>query len=863
MRLLIYLAFFLSTTIAPAFADRFDDREKSFVAGLRSRQLFDVAEQYCVNALLRSDITITDQAALTVELLQNRSAKALIAPIDQRAPNWQRVWDTQRDFESRFPSHPKTILVTTQTALARLNYAAAIEQELSAEMIAASDINRWRQTMVEQLRQARRTFESIERDIKRMVPEQRSKSPSDDELSVEQLSIMRSNVRYQLAKCHLQTAYSYAPTDTVNRASITSDVLQRLSEVQNSVSPQQRIWWLAKITQIECLRLIGRNVNAFEVLNRLPDEDRPEDLLSDILEQRLLLAVARADVQWAEKHLRQSTSFRLTDQSPRMDIAQMRTAVMLSQNADSDSNRQHWLNQAAEIVQTITTTHGAYWGRRAGLALIDATGGSTESIASPRSAGQREILTQTAQRSARNGDHDDALKAWQAAIELTPASVQRQRLQISAAKTLERLKRHREAADVLLSGAIEIPQSEIAASMHLRGCWNRAQADDIKTSTNGNVSDTNVSNTNVALETNTGDQLIASLQRHLRQWPEAATADQAALWLSAEFNRRHDFESAISALTAYKNRVSENGVAQLRTTFYTFQQQFNGQKDRVKELSLQIVQHLLQHSANRNEADDAASLIAVYAEIALLSGCLDPAEVAKTIKQHSDRFASTKGAPLQLYNSALAILVQNDLTTATDLLAATEPSEPQCRMLVSIINQRQSQEPKSVLIANQFLLAVTEQALRLPLSLQQTTAWKFEQAKRLRATGQYKRAIALLIPLAQRSRNDASIQLEYARVLSQSDDHAEKALKVWRKLAQQLQPKTESWYEAKFNIGQNLARSGQEEAAEKMLRYVEAVHGWEGSAWAEKIEQLLRQLQSLGAKGYSSAVIFQTSISTP
>ena len=137
---------------------------------------------------------------------------------------------------------------------------------------------------------------------------------------------------------------------------------------------------------------------------------------------------------------------------------------------------------------------------------------------------------------------------------------------------------------------------------------------------------------------------------------------------------------------------------------------------------------------------------------------------------------------------------------------------------------------------------MADEALRRPLSIQQTTAWRFQKAKLLRATGQYKRSLALLTPLAQQFRTDAGIQLEYARALSQSDDRSADALKTWRALARQLKPKTEDWYEAKFNVAQSLVHSGQDDEADKLLRYVQAVHGLEGTKWAKPMESLLRKL---------------------
>lgn len=821
MRSLICLLFALLTIVSSARADRFDDREKKFVAGLRTRQLFDIAEAYCIQALGRADISATDQAALTVELMQSRASQALIAPADQKESAWQSTWQTERDFKSKFPQHPKTILVTIQTALARLSYAALIQQELSAEMIPPAGVESSRETMIDQLRQARRSFEAVERDIDRMLPEQRAKPASKDELSADQLSIMRSNIAYQLAKCNLQTAYGYDSSDTVNRSSIISDVLQQLSDVQKGVSPQQRIWWLAKTTQIECLRLVGRNVEALKVLNGLPEEKRPADLASAILEQRLLLAVARNDTAWTEKHLTQSAGQRLSDQSPQMDVAQMRAAVMLSSNANSDSKRQRWLDRAAQIIRNIETRHGAYWSRRAGLSLIEMTGSAAHLKTHRPSAGQHEILIQTAQRAQRNGNDEDALRAWRRAIELTPPGVDRQRLQISASKILERSKRHRESAELLLTGATEQPTSELAAAMHLRGCWNMAQ---IKTRVD----------------------LIASLGQHIQQWPKNPSAEQAAIWLAAEYNRQKDFESSIVALTSIQQPISVNTISQLRATFYLIQKQTGLQRNEVQRLAKQIVDHLQLQFGEVTSAPIAEALTTTSAEIGLMSGCFNAADVSKMIVKHEAKFPVDPRSGLQLYNSVLELLLNRDLLAATSILETITPSEPDCRKLISIIKSQMKSNAQ--LDANQstifyeYLLAIVEQAQRRPLSIQQTTAWQFEQAKLLSATKQYKRALALLTPLAQRFPKDAAIQLEYARLLTDSGDRGAEALKVWRMLARQLKPKTEDWYEAKFNVGQALADAGKRDEAKKLLRYVEALHGWEGSRWADPIEALLRKL---------------------
>lgn len=818
------LFLFLLLTKVAAGDDWFDDREKTYVAGLRSRQLFGIAEFYCTASLQRSDLTRTDQAALTVELMQNRAAKALIAPPSQRNTAWQTVWQTETEFKSRFPRHPKMLLVSIQTALSRLRYASSIQQELSAEMIPPANVAIADQVMIEQLRNARRTFEQMERDIQKMIPQQRVKSTTDDEFSVEQLAVLLSNVRFQLARCQLQTAYRYDAGDIVNRSSIIGDVLQRIAEVQASVSPQQRIWWLSKITQIECLRLIGRNLDAAQKLNDLPPDDQPSDLTSEILEQRLLLAAATGDVDWATKHLQKSDQNRLFNQTPQMDIAQMKVAIMLSTNADTDADRQRWLDRAAQIVADIDRWHGAYWNRRAGLAMIEslpATEGAWAGAVSEPSAGQREIVIQNAKRATGRGNDDDAVKSWLRAIDLTSVPSDRQPLLINVSKSLERLNRHAEAAKYLFDAANGNPIAESAAAMHLRGCWNLAQESSPASPDHG--------------------ALQAALQEHLQRWPDQQTSIQAATWLVAEFNEREQFEQAVQTLIN-RDVVSQIVINQLRATFSAAQRQSAADQTNIQKLAQEIVDHLQQKWSGVEDASIAESLTATAIEIALSSGYLPANEVTRFLNQHDARFPIDARSEIQLYRSLLTAWVEEDLPAAAKILDDLSPTESQCRQILAITQQQQSRNNRVDRIADDYRLLVAEAALRTPLSVQETMAWKFEQAKSLSATGQTKRALAILAPLAQQFRTDVSIQLQYARVLSQSPDHINQSIDAWRKLTQQLKPKSESWYEAKLNVAQGLADSKQPDAAKKILKYVQAVYGWKGSAWADSIERLLRQL---------------------
>ena len=63
-----------------AFAGGAEPREALFLAGLRERELFDLAERHCTDRLLDPELTEIDRADLTVELVRTMAAHAMSRP---------------------------------------------------------------------------------------------------------------------------------------------------------------------------------------------------------------------------------------------------------------------------------------------------------------------------------------------------------------------------------------------------------------------------------------------------------------------------------------------------------------------------------------------------------------------------------------------------------------------------------------------------------------------------------------------------------------------------------------------------------------------------------------------------------------
>ena len=504
----------------------FDAREQTFVLGLKQRRLYSIAEKACEKLLQRDDVTPTDQAGLTVELIQIRMLRA--TEVDEKGEDeaWEAVWQTETDFQNRYPQHPRQLLVAVQTGLARLQRAQRITGAIEAQIIPPQLLAQSREQLLQETRKAKRIFTDAERKIERMLPEQRSRSLTVDELTPPELLTLKSNVRFQIAICQLETVAALETDDAPSRISAMNDVLKRLQEVQDSVVPSQRIWWLSRIAQLKCYRMLGQPDRAQQLLATLPKEPAPADLLPRLMEQRLRLAIAVADTAVLTSALQNDT----TSQTPELEIVKIEAAVALAKRVRSPEEQSRWLAFATQKKQTIETQFGGYWGRRAALALIDASGvvptqsgtGNTNAVSSNSAVGASiEILVQTARQSQRQGNLTDAVKAYDSAIAQVNDGDESSAetlfgLQIAASQILEQQSNFAEAARRLMSVSQQYSQNSTAAQVHLRGLWNLAKAKKAVATQSDN------------------DPLAAALKLHLKLWPSSPTKSQAALWLMSE-----------------------------------------------------------------------------------------------------------------------------------------------------------------------------------------------------------------------------------------------------------------------------------------------------------------------------------------
>ena len=120
------------------------------------------------------------------------------------------------------------------------------------------------------------------------------------------------------------------------------------------------------------------------------------------------------------------------------------------------------------------------------------------------------------------------------------------------------------------------------------------------------------------------------------------------------------------------------------------------------------------------------------------------------------------------------------------------------------------------------------------------TEWDLLKAQAYMQSGNLKESIDRYKALSLKNPRHGLIQLRYAEALTQSNNHFEEGLVQWRRVLQGNPPKSDRWYQAKFNIASLYLRNGQSDEAKKQIRYLKVTSGF--GTWERRFQALLKQL---------------------
>ena len=177
--------------------------DQKLLNGLRDRQLFDLANDYCQKLLSSSDLPPQRRVTLTVAQLKNLTAKAASSSGKTRTAAWQQIDTIADKFYSSFQGS-RAFLVRTQQSLAKISQARLIRQEIDVRLAQPGAD----QTAIKLLRSVRDQLDETIYDIDKTIPGGKPTQSATD-LSIPQLVSLKGNLQFQYAVCNLERSQLY------------------------------------------------------------------------------------------------------------------------------------------------------------------------------------------------------------------------------------------------------------------------------------------------------------------------------------------------------------------------------------------------------------------------------------------------------------------------------------------------------------------------------------------------------------------------------------------------------------------------------------------------------------------------------
>jgi tetratricopeptide (TPR) repeat protein len=370
---------------------------------------------------------------------------------------------------------------------------------------------------------------------------------------------------------------------------------------------------------------------------------------------------------------------------------------------------------------------------------------------------------------------------------------------------LEKQSKHDEAAATLLKPAKAYASEELAASIHLRGCWNLSKAK--------------------------SDQFETESTIHFKRWPNSETSNQARYWVASLQTGRGDHKSAFQTLLKTQPQSSSFPASVKLARSAARRQLASLEKKGLATRSL--ARQLLQSWTDIYSScpDSSRPLVAVaMAELCLAWRAEDSNKSADRLNAAAQLQAAESNAEFQYLLAVLGGLEEKDLRISK---ANAAPFEDRAiaqllRSLNRIDDSKRVSETK---------LAIADNAIAKTKDSKRKNQFLLARAVALTELGKEIEAQAIFKQLMDSDSNNLNVLLGMARV-----SKGESALKLWRSIGSRTKKQTSAWFEAKYNVAKLLHESGKSSEAAKMLKYIKAVPpGWENSPLKGKFERLLRE----------------------
>jgi len=498
--------------------------DRRFLAGLRERGVYQLAETYCLGQIERPELSEPHRAELVIELSRCLAARAADCPPTRREPLWQDSQKVIDEFIAQHPENPLLPLVRLQGALGLLTRGELARQEAQVVANAEQLRNEARESLRAAIRRLRELAEQTQRRLQQPAAAADSGPPP---LSDRQLSALLRNIRYQLARAYRNQAQCYdrQSPDQLNSLNQAVSLLIPLAKLD----PPDALAHKSHIDLVICQRLLGEQVTAERMLDALEQQKLSPQVALLARAQRIRLALATGRLPEAKALLARGRQVDAVT-SPELDYAWLMTHLALWRAAEKQNDKPQAAasqEKADKMVRWIESRHGPYWTRRAEMLLADYV------RTSPGSS-NLAMLVRAAESAYRSGQLDDALAAYDRARQFAAdrqSAEQAFGLGYTAAAIEHRRGRHGEAMRRYRELATGNPSHPKAPQAHLLAVYHAAQL--------------------AAAQPQQAMKSYAEmLEEHLKLWPEKPTAAEVRRQQGRCYEHQRRWQEAIDVYRA-------------------------------------------------------------------------------------------------------------------------------------------------------------------------------------------------------------------------------------------------------------------------------------------------------------------------
>ncbi|MGC3967960.1 MAG: hypothetical protein QM775_11500 [Pirellulales bacterium] len=267
-------AFVVAVLLAqPARAELSEPTEARYLAGLRERRLFTLAEEYCRLRLADAYAVERRRAELAVELSRTALEAALFTKPPEREARFAAAVKVLEDELQRKPNSNWKSLLLVQRGVVELVWGERLREEAQTLHSGEAALEQAR----ERLRAAAATLKQVDEAAAAGARGGSSTTgrPAGDAPSLEEWNSLRRQIAFQRARTQRNLGESYAPRspDRLSALEQAAELLETLSRAETT----DAITWQARLDEATCRRLLGDLSASERVLDLLDAQSPPAE----------------------------------------------------------------------------------------------------------------------------------------------------------------------------------------------------------------------------------------------------------------------------------------------------------------------------------------------------------------------------------------------------------------------------------------------------------------------------------------------------------------------------------------------------------------------------------------------------------